>query len=112
MTKRILAVALLVPLLAVAQPSPAAAQANFSFAIGIPGNPSFGAAVSIPGPYYAPPPCGPPAFLPAPLYAPGPVYVAPPVYGARAYYAPRRVYVPVYRPYRIRPHYGRGHRHW
>jgi hypothetical protein len=104
MTKRILGVALVAGLLALVKP--AAAQTDFSFAIGIPGVPFFGVVGGGPGPFYGPPPCGPPAYAPAPLYAPAPVYVPAPVYGPRVVYAPRRVFVPAYRPYGVRPHYG------
>jgi hypothetical protein len=110
MTTRILGVLMLAALLAMTRPSPAAAQASFSLAIGVPG---FGAAVSVPGAYYAPPP----VYVPAPVYAPAPVYVVPPVYGGGVYYAPQWVHGPVYRPYHGWAHYGprrvaHGYRRW
>jgi hypothetical protein len=91
MAKRILVMTLLAPLLALANPAPAAAHpVGFSFSIGLP---FFSAVVGVPGPYYGPPPVyGPPAYAsygyayaPAPVYAPAPFYGPPGFYGARGF---------------------------
>ncbi len=106
MTKRILVVALLAPMLMLAKPTPASAHVGVSVAIGLP---FFGAVVGVPGPYYAPPVYPVPIYAP-PVYAPAPVYVAPPVY-APVYVRPRP-FVPVFRAH-FGPRFAR-HRfhHW
>ena len=87
MTKRILAVMVLVSTLTLVQPAPAAAHWNCAYPI----LPFVGAVIALPGQIlgslvYGPAGYGPAAYGPAP-YAP-PVYYAPP---------------PVYGPYTIRP---------
>ncbi len=101
MTKRILLVALLAPMLMLAKPAPASAHVGFSVSIGLP---FFGAVVGVPGPYYAPPVYPAPVYAP-PVYAPAPVYVAPPIYGP-AFVRPRAFfhgYSAHFRP-RFAPH--------
>lgn len=85
MAKRILIVALFAPMLALANPAPAAAhQVGFSFSIGLP---FFGAVVGVPGPFYGPPVYARYgyAYPPVPVYAPAPFYGPPGFYGARVF---------------------------
>lgn len=110
MTKRLLAVALLAPLLALARPAAAHTNTSFSFIFGVPG---FAATVGVPGPVYAPQVYAPPVYVPAPPCGPvyAPAYVPGPVYGGAVYYGPRRAYgYPAYRPYRM--HYGHRYYRW
>jgi hypothetical protein len=109
MAKRILIVALVAPLLALAKPAPAAAHVGFSVSIGLP---FFGAAVGVPAPLYAPYVYTPYAYAPY-GYGPPPVYAPVPVYGPRYFYGPRRVFVPAYGRYGNSAYYGQrfvGHR--
>jgi hypothetical protein len=101
MAKRIVVLALLVPMLTVARPAPAAAHVPLLFAIGLP---FFGAVIGLPGPYYRPPVYAPPVYAP-PAYAPAPVSVRAPVYGPRFIAPPRRVFAPAYRGYGARSYY-------
>jgi len=101
MIKRILLAALLVPMIALAKPSPAAAHVGFWVSIGLP---FFGAVVGVPGPLYGPAGDAVPVYAP-PAYAPAPVFVPPLVYRPRVVYAPRRVFVPVYSHYGTRRYY-------
>ena len=121
MTKRILAVMVLVSTLTLVRPAPAAAHWNCAYPI----LPFVGAVIALPGQIlgslvYGPAGYGPAAYGPAP-YAP-PVYYAPPpvygpavVYGPRGFYGPR--FAPAYRGYPGRRYYGtrmaaRGYRHY
>lgn len=107
MAQRVLVVALLASLLAVAKPVPAAAGVSLSISL-----PFFRAVIGVPGPFYAPPAYpapvyGPPAYVAAPVYVPAPVCGPPVIYG------PRRAFVPAYRGYVARAYYrprGIGHR--
>ena len=94
MAKRILVAALLLSMLALAKPAPAAAHVNLSFSIGLP---FFRAFAGVPGPFYGPPLYAAPACAPR-------AYVSAPVYGPRVVYAPRRVFVPAYPVYGAREH--------
>ena len=102
MAKRILIVALFAPMLALANPAPAAAHnVGFSFSIGLP---FFGAVVGVPGPFYGPPAYGPPAYAPyGYAYAPVPVYAPAPFYGPPGFYG-ARVFGPVHPGFRARFH--------
>jgi hypothetical protein len=115
MAKRILIVALFAPMLALANPAPAAAHhVGFSFSIGLP---FFGAVVGVPGPFYSPPAYGPPAYAPygyayAPVpayapygyaYAPVPAYAPAPFYGRPGFYG-ARVFGPAHPRFRARLH--------
>ena len=106
MTRRLLVVALVAPLLALARPSPAAAQVGFGVSIGLP---FFGAYVGVPAPYYAPPvyPAYPASVYCPPAYVPAPVYGAPVYYGGYGYggYGYGGFYG---RPFYGRPFYGRA----
>jgi hypothetical protein len=102
MAKRISALALLVPMLMVARPVPAAAHVPLLFAIGLP---FFEALIGQPGPYYGPPPGYASAVYAPPAYARAPVYAPARVFGPRFIAPPRRVFVSAYRGYGARSYY-------
>ncbi len=109
MAKRILMVALVAPMLALAHPAPAAAHVGFLVSIGLP---FFGAVIGVPPPYpyYTPPVYAPYAYAPY-GYGPAPAYVPAPVYGPRYFYGSGRVFVPAYGRYGYRGRYVGHHYH-
>lgn len=111
MTKRILVVALLAPMLALVKPAPAAAHVGFLFALGLP---FVGAVLGIPVPFYGPAVYGPSMYGPSmyappvyapPAYVPARVYVPARPYGPRLGYPPGRAFVPAYRGHPARAYY-------
>jgi hypothetical protein len=104
MTKRLVVVALLIPMLALIKPAPAVAHTSYSFSIGLP---VFGAVVGFSQPAYWSPVYAALVYAP-PVYSPAPAYVSPPVYGPGVVYAPRRVFVGGYPRHRARYYGPRG----